>query len=415
MTVALDVYFESDLVGSVYDTQPLSFEYADSWLARPDAHQIASIELRAGVDDSPYVLAFFDNLLPEGALREYVSEKFKASTVFSLLRAIAGDTAGGLVILPPGQVPEPQGYEPTTWEKLAATVREGSGTLAAEAKVAGARISLSGAQDKALICIDDTGNPSLPTGSSPSTHILKPNIRRMEGVWESAANEALVMRIAKKCGLDVSEVFYEPTTQACIVRRYDRVEAADGHLRRLVQYDLCQINGTAPVKKYESEGGPGIARCLELIRKYSSVPAADLISVLKAVFFNLCAGNNDGHAKNFSLLARADKSVRLAPLYDLMCTRIYPGLSGDFAFQVGGEVRPGSISRTHVEALAREIKMRQAFVLGVARQVGEQVLEAAPLALAELQPDLSHSTAILGERVVDQVRKITRSLMQRLA
>jgi serine/threonine-protein kinase HipA len=415
MTATLDVYFESDLVGRVHDTQPLSFEYAASWLERPNAHQIASIEMRAGVNNSSFVLAFFDNLLPEGALREYVSQKFKASTVFSLLNAIAGDTAGGLVILPPGQVPEPPGYEQTTWEKLAAIVREGSGTLAAEAKVKGARISLSGAQDKALICVEASGMPSLPTGSSPSTHILKPNIRRMEGVWESAANEALVMRMAKKCGLDVSEVFYEPTTRACIVRRYDRVEAADGTLRRLVQYDLCQLNGTASGKKYESEGGPGIARCLELVRKYSSVPAADLNSVLKAVFFNLCAGNNDGHAKNLSLLARVDKSVRLAPLYDLMCTRIYPGLSGDFAFQIGGEARPGSISRTHVEALAREIKMRPAFVLGVARQVGEQVLEAAPQALVELQPDLPHSAAILGERVVDRVREITRGLVQRLA
>ena len=415
MTATLDVYFESDLVGSVYDTQPLAFEYAASWLARPNAHQIASIELRAGVNDSPYVLAFFDNLLPEGALREYFSQKFKASTVFALLSAIAGDTAGGLVILPRGQVPEPPGYQPTSWEKLAAIVREGSGTLAAEAKATGARISLSGAQDKALICIDANGNPSLPTGSSPSTHILKPNIRRMEGVWESAANEALVMRIANKCGLDVSEAFYEPTTQACIVRRFDRYAAADGHLRRLVQYDLCQLNGTASEKKYESEGGPGIARCLELVRKYSNVPAADLSSVLKAVFFNLCAGNNDGHAKNFSMLAHADKSVRLAPLYDLMCTRIYPGLSGDYAFQIGGEVRPGTISRTRVEALAREIRMRPAFVLGVARQVGERVLEVAPQALAELQPVFPHSAAILGERVVDRVREITRGLMQRLA
>ena len=46
MTVRLNVFFEAEMVGSVYDTQPLSFEYAGAWLASASAHQIANVELR---------------------------------------------------------------------------------------------------------------------------------------------------------------------------------------------------------------------------------------------------------------------------------------------------------------------------------------------------------------------------------
>jgi hypothetical protein len=38
---------------------------------------------------------------------------------------------------------------------------------------------------------------------------------------------------------------------------------ADGTLARLVQYDLCQLAGTVSERKYEKEGGPGLAACAD--------------------------------------------------------------------------------------------------------------------------------------------------------
>ncbi|MDP2222026.1 MAG: hypothetical protein Q8K34_17815 [Hydrogenophaga sp.] len=40
-----------------------------------------------------------ENLLPEGALRVYLSGLRKASTLFAMLLEVAGDTAGGFVLL----------------------------------------------------------------------------------------------------------------------------------------------------------------------------------------------------------------------------------------------------------------------------------------------------------------------------
>ena len=66
------------------------------------------------------------------------------------------------------------------------------------------------------------------------------------------------MRAAALAGLPTAEVFYEPHTEACVVRRFDRQSRADGTLARLVQYDLCQLAGTVSDRKYEKEGGPGL-------------------------------------------------------------------------------------------------------------------------------------------------------------
>ena len=188
----LDVFYGEEPVGTLYDRTPLAFEYSSAWLKRASPMAVAAIPLVAGENDSAAVQAFFENLLPEGELRQYLAQQNKASTLFSLLREVAGDTAGGFVIVPGGQAPRAPTYEATTWEALASLLGRQSAS-AIDIKGRGARISLAGAQDKAVIAIFDDGVPRLPRGTAPSTHILKPDIKRLSKVWHSAANEAIIM------------------------------------------------------------------------------------------------------------------------------------------------------------------------------------------------------------------------------
>ena len=267
--MALDVFHDDECVGTLHDTEPVSFTYAPAWLARPNAFPLSAIRLQPGPITSPEVLAFFENLLPEGDLRVYLSQQRKASTLFALLREVAGDTAGAFVLLPQGQLPQPAVYEPTTWAALADTIRNRS-AAALQTEDGHTRISLAGAQDKASIAILDGQTPLLPKGTAPSTHILKPDIRRLPKVRESAANEAIIMRTAAHCGLRTAQVFYEPLTRACVVERFDRYRRDDGALGRLIQYDFCQLAGIASERKYEKEGGPGVVRCAQILRQHSS-------------------------------------------------------------------------------------------------------------------------------------------------
>ena len=122
----LDVFIDEKRVGALFDTAPLSFEYAPEWLDDRQAIPLGSIPQRAGRIDDQAVLAFFDNLLPEGDVRVHLEKKHQSSTVYGLIRALGGDSAGAFVILPAGKRPPKPRYEATTWERIAKALVAGT-------------------------------------------------------------------------------------------------------------------------------------------------------------------------------------------------------------------------------------------------------------------------------------------------
>jgi len=409
----LDVYLGADLIARLHDSSPASFEYLPQWLDRPDARALGPLALQPGPQQGEQVDAVFENLLPEGELRAYLSEQRKAVSLFSLLLEVAGDTAGGIVLLPAGQQPQAPAYEKTSWPELARRIQDSS-AAAIDIKGQGARISLAGAQDKTSVALLD-GDVFLPRGTSPSTHIVKPDIRRLAKVWASAANEVLCMRLAHHCGLSVADVFYESATRSCVVTRFDRVRHDDGSLERVVQFDLCQLAATPSERKYEKEGGPGAVRCAELIRQYSTRPAVDLRRYVEWIFFNLYCGNNDGHAKNLSMYWLANAGAQLTPFYDLMCTRIYPGLSQEFAFSLVGEVMPGQVGAQHIRQFAEALRMRPSYVLQMGAELAERVPLALDKALADIIPNVPAGDLTMARRMADFILSTTRKTAARLA
>ena len=405
----LSVFDGERLVGTIHDTSPLSFTYAQEWLERrdtpADGYEIVNIPLQAGPVATPEVEAVFENLLPEGVLRDMLGKETQSSSTFALLLAVAGDTAGGLTLLPAGRTPEAASYKRVDWDYIARHFAGGQQAQPATAPL-GSRISLSGAQAKMLISLDNAGRPMLPLGTTPSTWIVKPNIRGFEKVWSSAVNEAILMRTAAHCGLGVAEVFFEPTTRACVVKRFDRTTGPKDTIVRLRQYDFCQLSGTVSGKKYEMEGGPGVAQCAELIKTHSVRPGVDLMRLCQWIFFNLYIGNNDSHAKNLSLYHLPGQGLRLTPFYDLMDTRLYPGLSTQFALRIGGEHEPGKMTRAHLVAMAAELNLKPAFILSLAKSMHAKLGPALQQAIAEIEPMLDHSGKALAEKLQQHVMSI---------
>lgn len=382
---SLDLYAVDALVGTLFDEQPLRFRYAPSWIAEGGLSLApglpADVPTHAGAD----VESFFENLLPEGRLRASLERQRHTTTLFGLLDAVGGDTASGFSLEPSGVPPEVARYRQVSWEALAQSFINGETTLNGfQAK--DARLSLAGAQHKCLLVVRDD-IPHLPVGSSPSSHILKPDIRTFDSVWASALNETFCQLLAKELELGAAEAVYQPKTRACLVTRYDRVWDDRGALRRLHQLDFCQLAGVRSAVKYESDGGPGLARCRELLKR-AEVPLVDHQRFIRWLFFNLLIGNHDSHAKNLSVLFTPE-GPRLAPFYDLMSTNLYSGLARRFAFTLGGENRPGQIGQQQLDACAKELQLQPRYF----RQQG--------LALAESMPDAV-------DRVTDQLALVAR-------
>ena len=236
MTRALDVLVDGKLVGHLYDKDPLAFVYSDDVLNGLLRSPFSSvIALAPGDIATPAVLAYFENLLPEGDQRRTLEQKHHATSVFGLLWTAGWDTAGAIVLQPSGSNSNVPAYVKSSWTEIAQIIA-GHGVPRESSKA-----SISGAQYKLLLCLDGQANPLLPVDSTPSTHILKPDIERTgQKIWASAINETIIMRAAGKCGLPIANVDYVAAVKSCLVERYDRL-AINGVVIRVNQSDLCQL------------------------------------------------------------------------------------------------------------------------------------------------------------------------------
>ena len=273
----------------------------------------------------------------------------------------------------------------------------------------GIRLSLAGTQDKIAVRIEGD-EISLPLGGAPSTHILKPSIERFAGV---VFNEAFTMQLALAAGLPAAKVEVRATEQIdyLSVERYDRRHLQSGTtttLDRLHQEDYCQALNIVPELKYQKEGGPSLKQCFGLVRNVSSAPVIDLARLLDAVIYNYLIGNNDAHGKNFSLLyhgaGTAHQEIRLAPLYDAICTVYYPELSNEMAMKIGDEYRSERVTPREFEKLAEQAGLAKPLVRRRVPELAETVLNAIKgLAI----------TNDVGHHVASLVRKRRETVLNR--
>jgi serine/threonine-protein kinase HipA len=224
-------------------------------------------------------------------------------------------------------------------------------------------------------------------------------------------NEAFCMALAGEAGLTVAEAMpiRAGDQEGLLVTRYDRVRV-DEDVTRIHQEDFCQALGFLPEQKYEADGGPGVAACATLLREHAAAPAVDLFGFLDALVFNLLIGNADAHAKNYSLLLEGDRSPRLAPLYDLLCTRVYGvRLGRKMAMKYGGEYRFDRIRGRHLDRLAGELGLSPARTRTRIEGLADRVVGSATGARARLP------VAWQGDEVLDGIEEVVRESARRLA
>jgi serine/threonine-protein kinase HipA len=368
----LDVYRGADLVGQLLDESELQFVYAQSWLDSQGKSIAPKLHFSEQKLSGLPVESYFENLLPEAGIRELLKLKYQVSSTFGLLSVIGGDTASDLMILPEGQRPNRPEYQKINWDEVALSFKSSSGPIQIAQQEKGMRISLAGAQRKLGILMHEQGNISLPLGSAPSSYIVKPDIAGIEGIWASAMNETFVMKLAYQLGLDAAPVLYQPTAKSCIIKRYDRIANKAEDIQKIHQMDLCQLDLKPSTVKYEADGGPSLLRCYELLKE-SGVPASDFKRFLQWIFFNLFVGNNDSHAKNLSVYFPPGLGARLTPFYDLLSTSIYPGLSNQFAFKIGGENRTSHIGKAELCLMANELGFKEQYVLKIGQELSENL------------------------------------------
>ena len=400
----LRVFINGQLVGFFLKDPggTVAFGYDESWLARDNAIPVSlSLPLREDPFKGPVVAAFFENLLPDSeSLRRRVSEKVGAEGMdaYSLLSRIGRDCVGALQFLPED-------------EELQAST-EIQGRVASDSEIEGMllnlaqaplglererdfRISIAGAQEKtALLRYKDQWWK--PSGATPTTHILKKQMGTLPNgldLSNSIENEFYCLRLLAAIGLPVNhaEISTFGKTKALVIERFDRRWTRDGRLLRLPQEDCCQALSVPPSRKYQNDGGPGIADILRLL-KASDTPVEDQKRFLKAQVVFFLIGATDGHAKNFSIFLGPLGRFRLTPLYDILSAQPSLALGQIHKKQMrlamfAGTNRHYVVDRICGRHFAQTVD-RVGLPRGLAKEVMEEVAMRAVAAKQELEESL---------------------------
>ena len=397
MKATLSVWWDGKLVGALRldEHGDMSFAYDAAWLADADTAPLsASLPKQSETFNRRACRPFFAGLLPEEGQREAAARALGLSkgNDFALLRALGGDVAGALTLWPEGETPpayaEQASPEPLGDNALVALLDE-LPTRPMLAGKDGLRLSLAGAQSKVPVVLVD-GRIALPAPGRPTTHILKPPIERFPGTTE---NEAFAMALAKEVGLSVApaQARVVADRRFLLVTRYDRALNAVGSTVRLHQEDFCQALGIPSEHKYAAEGGPTFKTSFDLLRRFATRPAVEVLKLFDAAIFNLIIGNADAHGKNYSLLYGPDGAT-LAPLYDLLSTVAYPELSPKHSMKIAKSATLEEIDESTWSNFAADVGLAAPFVRKRVKELASAVADSASSVAAHIAiPGLSEA------------------------
>lgn len=393
------------------------FEYDEAYLHSDAPAPISMCLPLSNVKASAKVTrAYFDGLVPEGPMREVFTRSLRTSKndYLAVLEAVRNEPIGALLFSTEDNLGSlEKSYEPVDADGIARlAVAPAPTALDYSLK---SRISLAGAQSKiGLYCNPDEDGVKwfLPRGAAPSTHILK---ACGEAYPNETINEAVCLRAAKRFGLNAPDCFLIHTDASPIlaIERYDRRIPKDGgHFVdglavpiRLHQIDMCQAWGVVGADfKYEPTKGYYLNRLAKLIRENSSNAFEDKVLMAYMQIFHYAVGNTDNHLKNWSFLYDEDwKTIRLAPIYDVLDTMMYKGLPSEMGVSFGGTRRITDVNRDAV--------VESFLSAGVPKQIVGSVIYDAEKEIPEC---IRRAAADLAEEGFPKAEEVSRSILEKM-
>ncbi|MDE2466229.1 MAG: type II toxin-antitoxin system HipA family toxin [Alphaproteobacteria bacterium] len=309
--------------------------------------------------------AFFSNLLPEGALRDYLAAKAGVAPgrEFILLWQLGVDLPGAVTVEPLDD----------RWMSES-QIKKDNGTDNAPALL---KFSLAGVQMKFSALVNGKGHLTIPTSGIGGSWIVKLPSPHYPAIAE---NEYAMMELARRIGIQVPEILLLPVDeiaglpedvnhvggQALAVRRFDR--RTDGG--RVHMEDFAQVFGIYPDDKYK---GRNYANIAAVLAAEAGGPAVH--EFMRRLVFTVLTGNGDMHLKNWTLLYPDGRTPVLSPAYDLVAT--VPYLPKDnLALNFGGEKNIGYIMPDQVRRFAEKAGLPVNQLWTIAQETSAHIVDA---------------------------------------
>lgn len=408
MSERLEVFLYGYLIGSLRrdGIELYVFEYDDDWARSDDTTSLSlSMPLPKRTHSGQVVASFIDNLLPDNPevrQRWATDAGLDTDESFFLLKHYGQDVAGA-VSFRASDVAVDTMRSAITDGQIAERIRllKDDDTAWHDDRLAAVgQFSLGGAQTKFSLALHD--NDWFQTvGDDPSTHLFKPQVK---GVRDGELVEYVVMRAASLLGIPTAAVdlFVEGDQHSLVVARFDRRTEA-GQTIRLHQEDLIQALGLSRLRKFESHGGPGIAKIMALLGRSSDEQSKARYAVL--LMFSWIVLSTDAHAKNYSVFLQPDGAV-LTPLYDASSVIPYLGTDREIdlesiarrAGEVSLAVRYGAsfvaqdVARFELDVIARAAGMPADDLLAIVAVCLIEISDTLTGIASSLPPSLQTDT-----------------------
>lgn len=341
---------------------------------------------------------FFNNLLPEGALRTLIANRAQVNVNrdFPLLAVVGGDLLGAVTLTPMDGTPDIETSEGTATpetEKLA--------------------FAIPGVQLKFSAIRNERGGMTIPVSGRGGDWIAK--IASFADQPQVPENEFTTMSFAREIGIDVpefeliraGEIENLPTklpaaTTIFVIKRFDRpTPGVRVHIE-----DFAQVFGELAGDKYETHSYENIATVIR-----AALPQEDLIMFLRRLTFSSIVGNGDMHIKNWSLIYPDGVQPRLAPGYDYLCSIAYNDRDR-LGLSFGNSKDWNVLDERRIDSFSRQAELPGKLVSNVMRETAEQmaaawpaIREVAPVAPEMLRTIESHMTRFPQLRTILEPRR----------
>jgi serine/threonine-protein kinase HipA len=173
--------------------------------------------------------------------------------------------------------------------------------------------------------------------------------------------------------------------------------------------DFCSVLELPTQDKYKGT----MERVARAIRSLSTAPEEDLLIVLTRALFAWLIADGDMHLKNMALLKIAQAgeqkfhSIRMAPLYDAVTTRVFPRLKHDhLALKLNG--KDDRLHRADFRAFAGTAGLK----ISDADAVMDEMLERMNEAVDRITLPKVLEYGAEGEKILTQLIDICRSRIE---
>lgn len=337
---------------------------------------------------------FFSNLLPEGAMRDYLAGRARVNEKreFFLLWVLGRDLPGALTIQSAAGETWPPGMDQDTPPSQNQNDTEPP-----------LRFSLAGVQLKFSAVMEATGGLTIPVEGVGGSWIIKLPSLRFERVPE---NEYAMMTLARLIGIDVPEIRLVGMEEisglppsmgrmpgaALAVKRFDRgTPGAMIHME-----DFAQVFGVYPERKYARASYRNIAEVI-----WTEIGDNGIAEFIRRLIFNTLIGNADMHLKNWSLIYPDQHRAALSPGYDFVSTIAYID-DDNLALTLLKSKKMSALSQDTLAQFAAKARLPEKRVLIESSETVERFMEV----WTRERTHLPLSTHII-ETIDTHLRKIT--------